>query len=250
MSYANLTGHAALVTGGARGIGRAIALTLAGLGADVAVLDLNAEAGEATRADIEALGRKAVFLKVDVGDGAAIEAACKSAVEALPELDILVNNAGITRDKLLWRLEPEDWEVLLKVNLTSAYHFTRHLTRTMARRKYGRIVNISSVIGEMGNAGQSNYAAAKAGLVGFTKSIAREFAARGITVNAVAPGFIETDMTAGLAQAARDAMAGAIPAGRMGVAQDVANVVAFLASPESGYVTGQVLRVDGGMLMG
>jgi 3-oxoacyl-[acyl-carrier protein] reductase len=250
MSYANLEGHAALVTGGARGIGRAIGLTLAGLGADVALLDLNAEAGEATRAQVEALGRRGVFLKADVSDPAAIEAACKAAVEALPHLDILVNNAGITRDKLLWRLEPEDWEILLRINLTAAYHFTRHLTRPMAKRRYGRVVNISSVIGEMGNAGQANYAAAKAGLIGFTRSVAREFAPRGITVNAVAPGFIETDMTAGLPQAAREAMAAAIPAGRMGVAQDVANVVAFLASPESGYITGQVLRVDGGMLMG
>ncbi len=250
MSLLDLSGHAALVTGGARGIGRAIALTLAGQGADVAVLDLNAEAGEATRGEVEALGRRSAFLACDVSDAAAIEAACKGVAEALPGLDILVNNAGITRDRLLWRLEPPDWEILLKVNLTAAYHFTRHVTRGMARKGFGRIVNIASVIGEMGNVGQSNYAAAKAGLIGFTKSVAKEFAAKGITVNAVAPGFIETDMTAGLDPRMREAMQAAIPARRMGVAQDVANVVAFLASPESGYVTGQVLRVDGGMLMG
>ncbi|MBI5837762.1 MAG: 3-oxoacyl-[acyl-carrier-protein] reductase [Candidatus Eisenbacteria bacterium] len=246
----DLSGHAALVTGGARGIGRAIALTLAGRGADVAVLDLNAEAGQATRAEVEALGRKSAFIACDVSDPAAIETACKAALEALPGLDILVNNAGITRDSLLWRLSPADWDLVLRINLSGAFHFTRLLTRPMARKGFGRIVNIASVIGEMGNVGQANYAAAKAGLIGLTKSVAKEFAAKGITANAVAPGFIETDMTAGLEEKVREAMQAAIPARRMGVAQDVANVVAFLASPESGYVTGQVLRVDGGMLMG
>jgi len=246
----SLSGHAALVTGGARGIGRAIGVTLAGLGADVCVVDMNAEAMAETKAEIEALGRACVTLAADVSDSAVVADTCKRALEALPTLDILVNNAGITRDKLLWRLTDEDWDLVLKVDLTAALYFTRHLTRPMAKKGWGRIVNVASVIGQMGNAGQANYAAAKAGLIGLTMSVAKEFAARGITANAVAPGFIQTHMTAALPEDIQKAMLGHIPAARFGVAQDVAHVVAFLASQEAGYITGQVVRVDGGMLMG
>lgn len=250
MSKGNLHGHAALVTGGARGIGRAITLALASRGADIAVVNTGAEAAAIIRAEVEALGRKCLTIHADVGDPAAVKAACEQAIAGLPELDILVNNAGITRDKLLWRLADEDWDAVLRVDLSAAFHFTRALTRGMAKRKFGRVINITSVIGQMGNAGQANYAAAKAGLIGFTMSVAKEFGARGITSNAVAPGYIQTDMTSGLPDEIKSAMLGQIPAGRFGVAQDVADVVAFLASQEASYITGQVLRVDGGMLMG
>ena len=250
MSALDLSGHAALVTGGARGIGRAITLRLAGLGADVAVVNTNAEAADRIRVEVEALGRRCVTHVADVGDPAAIREACEKLSAELPDLDILVNNAGITRDKLLWRLADEDWDAVLRVDLSAAFHFTKALTRAMSKRKFGRVINITSVIGQMGNPGQSNYAAAKAGLIGFTMSVAKEFAAKGITCNAVAPGYIETDMTSGLSDDIKRAMMEHIPAARFGVAEDVAGVVAFLASQEASYITGQVLRVDGGMLMG
>ena len=250
MSDPGLHGHAALVTGGARGIGRAITLTLASRGADIAVVNTSPESAAAVKAEVEAMGRKCLSIQADVGDPAAVKLACERATAELPELDILVNNAGITRDRLLWRMADEDWDAVLRVDLSAAFHFTRALTRGMTRRKFGRVINITSVIGQMGNAGQANYAAAKAGLIGFTMSVAKEFGTKGITSNAVAPGYIETDMTAGLAGEIKSAMLGHIPAGRFGVAQDVADVVAFLASQEASYITGQVLRVDGGMLMG
>ena len=250
MSGGELSGHAALVTGGARGIGRAVSLALARRGADIAVVNTNAAAALAVKAEIEALGRSCLCVQADFADGSSIETACRAAAESFAGLDILVNNAGITRDRLLWRTSEEDWEEVLRVNLTAAFHFTRHLTRVMARRRYGRVVNISSVVGQMGNAGQAAYAASKAGLIGFTMSVAKEFAARGITVNALAPGYIQTDMTAGLSEPVQQAMLAHIPAGRFGVAEEIGAVVAFLASQEASYITGQVLRIDGGMLMG
>jgi 3-oxoacyl-[acyl-carrier protein] reductase len=250
MSALDLTGHAALVTGGARGIGRATGLLLAERGADIAVVNTDPAADEAVRREIEAGGRRCFVARADFSSGESIEAACKACQEALPHLDILVNNAGITRDKLLWRMEEEDWDAVLRVDLSAAFHFTKHLTRAMAKRRYGRVVNITSVVGQMGNVGQSNYAAAKAGLIGFTLSVARELAARGVTANAVAPGYIDTDMTGALPEAVKQAMMERIPAARFGVARDVAGVVAYLASQEASYINGQVLRVDGGMLMG
>jgi len=242
-----LADRKAVVTGGGQGIGRAIALRLAREGADVAVLDANpATATDAAR-EIEALGRKALGLAVDVSDAEAVAAAFKSVVQDLGGLHILVNNAGITRDNLLVRMSPDDWDLVLRVNLKGAFNCTRAAARTMMSQRWGRIVNVSSVIGIIGNAGQANYAASKAGLIGLTKSAAKELGGRGITVNAVAPGFIETPMTAALPAAAREAYASKIALGRLGTPDDVANVVAFLVSDDGDYLTGQTVCVDGGL---
>jgi 3-oxoacyl-[acyl-carrier protein] reductase len=242
-----LAGRTAVVTGGGQGIGRAIALRLAREGADVAVLDANgATASDAAR-EIEALGRKALGLAVDVSDAEAVATALKRVVQELGGLHVLVNNAGITRDNLLVRMSPDDWDLVLRVNLKGAFNCTRAAARTMMSQRWGRIVNVSSVIGIIGNAGQANYAASKAGLIGFTKSAAKELGGRGITVNAVAPGFIETPMTAALPAAAREAYASKIALGRFGTPDDVANVVAFLVSDDGDYVTGQTVCVDGGL---
>jgi len=244
-----LTGKVALVTGGGRGIGRAIVLELAGQGADVVVSDIDPVIAEQTAAEVRNLGVRSLALKADVSKADDVEAMVRKSIEAMGKIDILVNNAGITRDTLLMRMEEKDWDLVLAINLKGAFFCTKAVSRPMMKQRSGKIVNIASVVGLIGNAGQSNYAASKAGLIGFTKSVAKELASRNIQANAVAPGFIETEMTAHLPPEARDAFLAQIPAKRPGTAQDVARVVAFLSSPASDYVTGQVIPIDGGMVM-
>ena len=247
----DLTGTRALVTGGSRGIGKAIAMTLAARGASVALSYRSREDEAAAVCEaITAAGGSAVAIQFDVGDPAAAEAGVKAAVAALGGLEILVNNAGISIDALLMRAKQEDWERTLAVNLGGTMSCCKAATRTLLRaRERGRIINLTSVVGEQGNAGQTMYAASKAGVIGLTKSLARELAGRGLTVNAVAPGFIETDMTqAALAGDARTQLLAQIPLGRVGTGDDVAETVAFLASPAAGYITGHVLRINGGLL--
>jgi 3-oxoacyl-[acyl-carrier protein] reductase len=244
-------GKVALVTGASRGIGRAIAISLARGGASVA---LNYAGNDAAAAEalklVEAAGApRAKLYKFDVADSAACAAAVEQVVADLGGLHILVNNAGIAIDQLVMRLKDEDWNRQLQVNLTGAFNMIRSVTRPMMKAKGGSIINLTSVVGEMGNAGQAAYSATKAGLEGLTKSVARELSSRNVRVNAVAPGYIETDMTAGLAQAAKDKMKEMIPLARLGSAEDVANAVAFLASDQASYVTGETLRVNGGMYM-
>ncbi|MCI8573108.1 MAG: 3-oxoacyl-[acyl-carrier-protein] reductase [Oscillibacter sp.] len=243
-------GRTAVVTGGSRGIGRAVCLELARGGANVALCYAgNETAAQETAAAIEALGAKALAVRCDVSDAAQAESLVSQAVEAFGTVDILVNNAGITRDGLLMRMPEADFDAVISANLKGAFLCMKAVARLMIRRKYGRIVNLSSVVGLRGNAGQVNYAASKAGVIGMTKSLAKELASKGVTVNAVAPGFIETDMTAAMQEAARMAVQASIPMGRPGAAEDVAHAVAFLASEEAAYITGQVLAVDGGMAM-
>ena len=245
-----LQGQVALVTGGARGIGRAIALRLAADGAEV-VLNYreNEAAAEETVQLVRAAKGVASSTRFDIADPEGARAGVQSIVDRAGRLDILVNNAGTTADALVLRLKEEEWERALRVNLTGAFHCTKVALRAMIRGRYGRIVNLSSVVAAMGNAGQVAYAAAKAGLEGLTKSLAREVASRGITVNAVAPGFVETDMTAALSEEQRAFYTNVIPAGRVARPEEVAAAVAFLASPEAGYITGHVLHVNGGLYM-
>lgn len=245
-----LDGKTALVTGASRGIGRAIALRLAAEGASVAInyAGNTAKAAE-TKAAIEAAGGKAALFQADVSDSAQVEQMVAAVTEMFGTIDILVNNAGITRDGLLMRMKEEDFDAVLDTNLKGIFHVTKAVSKLMMKKRAGRIVNMASVVGILGNAGQTNYAAAKAGVIGFTKSAAREFAARGITVNAVAPGFIATDMTAAMPEKAKEATLAAIPLRRMGEPEDVANAVAFLVSDQASYITGQVVKVDGGMVM-
>ena len=240
----------AVVTGGSRGIGRAIALKLAENGADVAINYAgNTAAAEEVKAAIEQMGRKALLIQCSVADTDGVQAMVNQVVKELGRLDILVNNAGITRDGLLMRMKEADWDDVMNTNLKGVYNCSKAVMRTMMKQKSGRIVNMASVVGEMGNAGQANYAAAKAGVIGFTKSLAKEVASRGITVNAIAPGFIATDMTRVLSDDQKAEMARTIPLGRAGQPEDVANAVLFLASEGAAYITGQVLNVDGGMVM-
>ena len=244
----SLQGKCALVTGGSRGIGRAVCLELARQGARVAVNYAgNAAAAEETVQAWAALGAEAFAIQADVADAAATEAMVKEVLSRFGRLDILVNNAGVTRDGLMPMMKEADWDAVLDTNLKGAFHCMKAVYRPMMKQKYGRIVNLSSIVGLRGNAGQANYAASKAGLIGLTKSMAKELAARNVTVNAVAPGFIDTDMTAALPEKAREAMLTTIPMGRLGQAEDVAKAVAFFAGDDSAYVTGQVLCVDGGM---
>ena len=244
-----LENQIAVVTGAGRGIGRAIALKFAAEGADVVVVSRTVENSEKVAAEIRALGRKAWALAVDVADSAAVNAAAEKILADCGKVDILVNNAGVTRDGLLMRMSDEDWDTVLDTNLKGAFLFTKAFFRTFAKQRSGRILNISSVIGLIGNPGQSNYAASKAGLIGFTQSVARELAGRGVTVNAIAPGFIETDMTSELNAELKGNILRQIPLGRFGTGEDIANAALFLASASARYVTGQVLTVDGGMVM-
>lgn len=245
-----LVGKVALVTGGSRGIGSAVALKLAENGADVAINYAgNTAAAEEVKAAVEKLGRRAMLVQGSVADTDGVQAIVNQVVKELGRLDILINNAGITRDGLLMRMKEADWDAVLETNLKGVFNCSKAVMRTMMKQKSGRIVNMASVVGEMGNAGQANYAAAKAGVIGFTKSLAKEVASRGITVNAVAPGFIATDMTKVLTDDQKAEMAKTIPLGRAGQPEDVANAVLFLVSDEAAYITGQVLNVDGGMVM-
>ena len=246
MKLANQT---AVVTGAGRGIGRAIALKFATEGADVACVSRTAENAEKVAGEVRALGRKAWACGMDVADAAAVTAAAEKILVDAGKVDILVNNAGVTRDGLLMRMSDEDWDTVLGTNLRGAFAMTRAFSRSFLKQRSGRIINIASVIGQMGNAGQANYSASKAGLIGFTKSIAREFGSRGITVNAIAPGFIETDMTHGMSEELRQDIAKRIPLAFLGQVADVAEGALYLASPGARYVTGQVLTIDGGMYM-
>jgi len=243
----DLTDRVALVTGASRGIGRAIAITMGRLGAIVVPTDMLSEGAAAVAAEIEQGGGRAFGAVMDVTSPAAVEAAVSLVLERYERLDILVNNAGITRDNLLARMKREDWQFVLDVNLSGAFTCMQAVVRPMLKQRSGRIISISSVVGQMGNAGQANYGASKAGLIGLSKSLAREVAGRNVTVNVVAPGLIDTDMTRVLPENVRNEWAAKIPLGRLGTAEDVASAVCFLASEEAGYVTGQVLAVNGGM---
>ena len=244
-----LSDKVAIVTGASRGIGRVIALALAGQGAKVVASARNAEALEALTSEIKAQGGEAVAVVGDVALDADANNLISQTVATYGKIDILVNNAGITRDGLLLRMKSEDWDAVLDTNLKGAFLCTRAVAKVMSKQRCGRIINMSSVVGEMGNAGQANYCASKAGLLGLTKSVARELARRNVTVNAVTPGFIVTDMTEDMTDKARETMTAQIPLGRLGESEDVANAVLFLASDQSSYITGQVLGVNGGMYM-
>ena len=247
---ADLQGRIALVTGAAQGIGRAIALELSKSGATLALADINEVKLAQVAAEIEAAGGQAAAFRIDVSNEESIEAGAKAVLERFGKVEILVNNAGITRDRLMLRMKRADWDLVLDINLTGAFLLTQALLSPMLKNRWGRIVNMASVVGRAGQAGQVNYAASKAGLIGLTRSMAREFASRGITVNAVAPGFIETPMTAVLTEEQSAAMLAQIPLSRRGTDRDVAQAVAFLASEEAAYITGHVLDVNGGMFMG
>ena len=245
-----LDGKVALVTGASRGIGRAIALKLAAEGAKVAINYAgNTAKAEEVKAEIEKNGGEAILVQADVADSAAVEAMVNTTVEAFGQIDILVNNAGITRDGLMMRMKDEDFDAVINTNLKGVFYCTKLVSKLMMKKRSGRIINMASVVGLMGNAGQTNYAAAKAGVIGFSKSAAKELAARGITVNMVAPGFIDTDMTAAMTDKAKEMTLTGIPLNRMGTPEDVANAVAFLVSDNASYITGQVINVDGGMVM-
>ena len=244
-----LATQVAVVTGAGRGIGRGIALRLAAEGADIACVSRTVENSEKVAAEVRALGRRAWALAVDVADPAQVAAAAETILREAGRTDILVNNAGVTRDGLLMRMSDADWDAVLDTNLRGAFLFTKAFSRSFLKQRSGRILNIASVIGLIGNAGQANYAASKAGLIGFTKSVAKEFGSRGVTCNAIAPGFIETDMTAALDAKLRESLLGQIPLGGFGRTEDIAEAALYLAGPGGRYVTGQVLTVDGGMVM-
>lgn len=244
-----LEGKIAVVTGAGRGIGKAVALKLAAAGADVVCVSRTEANSRSTADAVAALGRKSWALAVDVANHNAVVEATKQILSDCGRVDILVNNAGVTRDGLLMRMSEEDWDTVLSTNLKGAFNFVKALTRSFLKQKSGRIINVASVIGLIGNAGQANYAASKAGLIGFTKSVARELASRGVTANAIAPGFIETDMTGALDEEQIAGIRSQIPLGTLGQAEDVATTALFLAGESGRYITGQVLAVDGGMVM-
>jgi 3-oxoacyl-[acyl-carrier protein] reductase len=243
----SFSGKVALVTGAGRGIGKAIALDLAQAGCDLVITNRTKELGDQVRAAIVALGRKCLAVQADVADVAAVDAMVKQALELFGRVDILVNNAGITKDGLLLRMSPEDWRQVMAVNLDGMFYTTRAVIKTMVRQRFGRIVNVSSVVGFTGNPGQVNYASSKAAMIGFTKSVARELGSRNVTCNAVAPGFVETEMTGKLDDAQQKAILDQVPLGRMGKAEDIAKAVRFLASEDAAYITGTTLHVNGGM---
>lgn len=240
----------AFITGAGRGIGKAIAHTLASAGADIIGIDLNIDEINSVMKEVERItGRKVLALKADVGDYASIEKVVDESISIFGRINILVNNAGITRDNLILRMKDEEWDRVIKTNLTGTFNCTKAVIRSMIKNRDGRIISIASIVGVMGNVGQANYAASKAGIIGFTKSISREYANRGITANAIAPGFIETDMTKELSEEVRNTLISQIPMGRLGMPEDVANAIKFLASDEAAYITGQVIHVNGGMYM-
>ena len=245
----SLQGKAAIVTGAAQGIGRAIAECLAQAGADIAVADLDPGRSVETVASVEKLGRKALNIKVNVADANETKSMVEQVLKAWGKVDILVNNAGITRDGLLLRMKEEDWNLVLQINLNGTFNCTKAVLQPMTKQRYGRIVNIASIVGVTGNAGQANYSASKAAVIGFTKTVGREYAGRNVTVNAVAPGFIDTAMTHGLSADVKDTLLKQIPLGRLGTPADIASAVRFLVSEEAAYITGHVLHVNGGMLM-
>lgn len=244
-----LKGKTAIVTGATAGIGREIALTFAKQGAKVAVFGTHPERGQEVVDAIKAQGGEGVFIPVDISKTDAVEASVQQAVEKLGHVDILVNNAGITKDQLMLKMTEEDWDTVLDINLKSCYNTCKALMRAMLKARQGKIINISSVVGLTGNAGQVNYAASKSGMIGFTKALAQEVAKRGITVNCIAPGFIETRMTDAMTEDQKQAVLSKIPMGRMGATKDIAHTALFLASPLADYITGQVITVDGGMVM-
>lgn len=244
-----IKGQAAVITGGARGIGKAIALELAGRGVDIAIADIIEEQARETAKELEKLGVKSMAVKMDVSDAGSVASSIAEIKEKMGRIDIFVNNAGITRDGLVMRMKEEDWDLVMGINLKSVFLCSKEVIKVMAKQRYGRIVNIASVVAFMGNPGQANYSASKAGIVGLTKTIAKEYASRGITANAVAPGFISTAMTEALSENVREEMLKAIPLGKFGTPEDVAQAVSFLASPGAAYITGQVIHVNGGMYM-
>jgi 3-oxoacyl-[acyl-carrier protein] reductase len=244
-----LTGKVALVTGAAQGIGRAIALLLAQNGADIVISDVNLEKAEETSKEIEGTGQRVMAIRGDVSNVEEVEQMVQAILNRFGHIDILVNNAGIARDKLILRMTEEDWDAVLGVNLKGTFNCTKAVVRHMSKQRSGKIISIASVVGEMGNAGQANYSASKAGVIGFTKTIAREFAQRGINVNAIAPGYIETAMTDALSEKAKEELKRLIPLDRLGRPEDVAEAVLFLVSESASYITGQVLNVNGGIYM-
>ena len=244
-----MNGHTAIITGGGRGIGRTIGESLARRGVNIVVVDVNLDIAEETSSAMEGLGVKSIALKADVSNSADVKALVENAVKEFGKIEILVNNAGITRDGLLLRMKEEDWDAVININLKGTFLCSKEAVKVMAKQRYGRIINIASVVAFMGNPGQANYSASKAGIVGLTKTIAKEYAGRGITANAVAPGFITTAMTDALSENVRQEMLKAIPLNRFGSVDDVAAPVVFFASPEAGYITGQVMHVNGGMYM-
>jgi 3-oxoacyl-[acyl-carrier protein] reductase len=245
----SLEGKTAIVTGAAQGIGRAIAECLAQAGADIVVADLDPGRSTETVDSVEKLGRKALNIKVNVADANDTKAMVEQVLKAWGKVDILVNNAGITRDGLLLRMKEDDWNLVLQINLNGTFNCTKAVLQPMTKQRYGRVVNIASIVGVIGNAGQANYSASKAAVIGFTKTVGREYASRNVTVNAVAPGFIDTAMTHGLPTEVKDTLLKQIPLGRLGTPADVAAAVRFLVSEEAAYITGHVLHVNGGMLM-
>ncbi|MCU0665714.1 MAG: 3-oxoacyl-[acyl-carrier-protein] reductase [Candidatus Omnitrophica bacterium] len=245
----DLNGRVAFITGGAQGIGRQIVLAFAKAGADIAIGDVNMEKAAQTVKEVEVLGRKAIAVELNVTDIKQVEQALNKILDKFTRVDILVNNAGITRDNLMLRISDADWDAVINVNLKGTFNCTKAVSKVMIKQRQGKIVNIASIIGIIGNAGQANYAASKAGIIALTKTTAKEFASRNINVNAIAPGFIQTDMTAKLPEEVRTKMLAAIPLNRFGQPQDVANLCLFLASEESSYITGQTVVIDGGMVM-
>ncbi len=244
-----LKGKVALITGGARGIGQAIAMAFAREGADIVVADVNLGIAQKTASEIEGLGRKALALEMDVTNYDLVEEGINKILDKMGKVDILVNNAGITKDNLVLRMSQADWDAVINVNLKGTFNCIKAVSRPMVKQRSGRIISIASIIGLMGNPGQANYAASKAGIIALTKTIAKELASRNINANAVAPGFIQTEMTAKLPEDIKKKMLEAIPLGKLGTPEDVANVCLFLASEESSYITGQTITIDGGMVM-
>ncbi len=249
MCELSLEGKVALVTGGARGIGKEIALRFAREGADIAICDVNLEETEKIAKEIQKTGKQCLAFKTDVTDSKDVQVTIDKILDKLGKLDILINNAGITRDSLVLRMSEEDWDRVIAVNLKGCFVCTRAAAKVMLKQRFGKIVNLASIIGIMGNTGQANYAASKAGIIGLTKSVAKELASRGVSVNAIAPGFIKTEMTAKLSEDVQKRMLSGIPLGRFGESKDVADLALFLSSESSSYITGQVIQIDGGMLM-